>query len=52
MFDVKRKFLFRCESCEAMVLVEFDEPEDLEKIQEDRLILECPCGDHSRVLWD
>lgn len=35
-----------------IVLVEFDEPEDLEKIQEDRLVLECPCGAHSKALRD
>ena len=52
MFGVKRKFLFKCESCEMIVLVELNEPEDLEKIQEDKLFLECSCGKHSKALRD
>lgn len=52
MFGVKKKFLFRCESCEMIVLVEFDKSEDLEKIQEDKLVLECPCGACYKALRD
>lgn len=46
----KRKFLFKCDSCEMIVSVEFDDPEDLEKIQEDKIALECTCGEYSKVL--
>lgn len=48
----KRKFLFKCSDCEMIVSVEFDDPEDLEKIQEDKIALECPCGGYSKILRD
>jgi hypothetical protein len=48
----KRKFLFRCESCQMIVSVEFDDPEEIKKIQEDQMVLECSCGDHCRTLRD
>jgi hypothetical protein len=47
-----RKFLFRCEDCQMIVSVEFDEHIDIEKVQEDKIVLECPCGSHSKVLRD
>jgi len=48
----KRKFLFKCDTCELILSVEFDEPEDLEKVQDDKIILECPCGGHCNILRD
>lgn len=50
--DAKRKFLFKCDECSTILSVEFEEEEDLENIQEDKIVLECPCGGHSRVLRD
>ena len=53
MFNVqKRKFLFKCESCEMIISVEFEDEEDLENVQEDKMVLECPCSGQSRVLLD
>jgi len=48
----KRKFLFKCSDCQMIVSVDFDEPDDIEKVQEDKIVLECPCGAHSKVLRD
>jgi hypothetical protein len=48
----KRKFLFRCDECEMIVSVEFDDPEDLQKISDNKLVLECPCGGYCKVLRD
>ena len=52
MFGNKRKFLFRCEKCDIILSVEIDEEEDLNKIEEKKLVLECPCGGICRVLMD
>ncbi len=53
MFDTKKqKFLFKCNDCQMIVSVEFEEEEDLQKVIEDKLILECPCGGQSFVLRD
>ncbi len=50
--DTKRKFLFKCEECEMILSVEFETEEDLEKIREDKMILECPCSGHCLILRD
>lgn len=50
--DTKRKFLFKCESCQMILSVEFDEEEDLERAQEDKIILECPCEGRCVILRD
>lgn len=54
MFNLlKRKFLFKCDECEMILSVEFEDEEDLEKVQDDKMILECPCGGgHCIVLRD
>lgn len=51
-FDPKQKFLFKCEDCAMILSVEFEEQEDLDKVQEDKMVLECPCGGHCKVLRD
>lgn len=51
MFDDKRKFLFKCEDCETILSVEFED-EDIKKVQEDKMFLECPCGGQCKVLRD
>jgi len=50
--DTKRKFLFKCEECAMILSVEFEDPEDLQSIQDDKIELECPCGAHCKVLRD
>ena len=50
--DLKRKFLFKCEDCEMILSVDFEESEDLQKVQDDAMVLECLCGGHCKVLRD
>lgn len=50
--ETTRKFLFKCEDCAMIISAGFDDPEDLENIQEDKIHLECPCGSHCHVLRD
>jgi hypothetical protein len=50
--DLKRKFLFKCDDCAMLLSVDFEEPEDLQKVQEDKMILQCPCEGQCRVLRD
>lgn len=50
--DPKRKFLFKCEDCEMILSVDFEEKEDIQKIQDNEMVLECPCGGHCKVLRD
>ncbi len=50
--DTKRKFLFKCEDCNMIISAEFEDPEDFENIQEDKVELECPCGSRCKVLRD
>lgn len=52
MFSDTRKFLFRCNECEMILSIEFDNEEDLEKVVEDEIILDCPCGSQCFVLRD
>ena len=53
MFNTKkRSFLFKCEDCGTILSVDFEEQEDFKKIDEDKLILECPCSGHCLVLRD
>ena len=53
MFSISRKFLFRCDHCEMILSVEFQDEEDLQNIQEDKMVLECPCEEgHCFVLRD
>ncbi len=53
MFDDKvHKFLFKCEDCAMIVSVELEEEDELEQVNENKLVLECPCGGKSKVLRD
>jgi hypothetical protein len=52
LLGTTRKFLFKCEECELIMAVGFDDPEDLQNIQEDKIHLECPCGAQCHVLRD
>jgi hypothetical protein len=54
MFDntSKRTFLFRCEDCGMIVSIILEEEIDLEDVQEDKIVLECPCEGRCKVLRD
>lgn len=41
--DKKRKFLFKCEDCQMILSVDLEEEKDLEEVQEDKMVLHCPC---------
>ena len=47
-----RKFLFRCDVCLMILSVDFEDEEDLESVQDDKIELECPCGGKCKVLRD
>jgi hypothetical protein len=42
--EKKRKFLFKCDSCQAILMMEFDDPKDLADVTEDKILFECSCG--------
>lgn len=46
----KRSFLFKCDQCEMIVSVELDEESDIQEAQDDKIVLECPCGGHGIYL--
>lgn len=50
LFDTNIHVLFRCDTCGTIVSVDFEDSEDIEKLNEDKIILECPCGGTSEVL--
>lgn len=53
MFNEKiRKFLFRCEECKTILEVEFDKFEDIKKVTETDVLIECTCGGICQVLRD
>jgi hypothetical protein len=47
-----REFLFKCEDCAMILSVEFVEEEDLQKVNDNKMHLECPCGGQCKVLRD
>lgn len=52
MFIKTRKFLFKCEECKIILSAEFDDEDDIKKVQENKVDLECPCGGYCKVLRD
>ena len=50
--DSKREFLFKCEDCNMIVSVKLEEQEDIQKVDDNKMILECPCGGKCHVLRD
>lgn len=52
LFEPNHNFLFRCESCQAIIAVEFEEEEEKEQVNNDQVMLECPCGGKCKVLRD
>ena len=47
-----REFLFKCEDCAMILAVSFEEEEDLQKVQDNKMILKCLCGSDCLVLRD
>ena len=43
MFSQVRKFLFKCKDCSLILLVEFEEDEDIETVIQDEMTLDCLC---------
>ncbi len=52
MNHVKHEFLFKCEDCETILSIKLEDEEDLKKVQENKMILECVCGSKCFVLRD
>jgi hypothetical protein len=50
--EPKRDFLFKCEDCQMILSVSFEEEEDLQKVNDDKMFLECPCDGQCKVLRD
>lgn len=42
--EKNRKFLFRCNDCRKIFSVEFSDEDDIEKINNNSVIIECECG--------
>lgn len=51
-FEPNDSYLFKCEECEAILVVEFKEEEEKEQLNNNLIILECPCGGKCKVLRD
>jgi len=53
MFDTKTiKFLFKCADCSNIFSVNLDDIEDIQKVRDDQMDLECSCGGKCNVLRD
>jgi hypothetical protein len=42
--ETKKKFLFKCDTCQLILEIDLTDPKDLEELQEDKILLQCPCG--------
>jgi Fe2+ or Zn2+ uptake regulation protein len=50
LFNQSKHVLFKCDECEAIVSVDFDDEDDIKKLNENKIILECQCGGESTIL--
>lgn len=41
--EKKQKFLFKCDTCNIILTMEFDSPKEINDVHEDKILLECPC---------
>jgi hypothetical protein len=48
--DSSKKFLFKCEDCEMILSVILEDKEDLKKVNDNEMYLECPCGGMCLIL--
>lgn len=51
-FQEYRTFLFKCFKCESILAVDFDDKEEIKKVQQKKAIVDCPCGHKCYVLLD
>ena len=47
-----RKFLFKCDACQMILSIEFEDEEDLKDVQDNKIELECVCSGKAKVLRD
>lgn len=40
----KQKHLFKCDTCATILLLQLEDPEEIQDVREDKILLECPCG--------
>lgn len=45
-----RSFLFRCGDCSLVLSVDSFDEEDINKVNEGSMVLECPCGGHCHAM--
>lgn len=51
-WDSKRKFLFKCAECSIILSVEFESQEDIDLVLDDKMKIDCPCGEKCSFLRD
>ena len=52
LFSIVKEFLFKCDVCSMIVAAELEEQNDLDDVQNDKMILDCHCGGKCKVLRD
>ena len=52
LFDLKQKFLLKCNECAMIISVELEDDDDLKKAHDDEFVLPCPCGGEQHILHD
>jgi len=50
--STRKKYLFKCEDCGTILSVEFEEKEDIEKVNDNKMVLQCPCEGSCTILRD
>lgn len=50
IFNQNKQTIFRCVDCQTIVFVEFDNEEDIKKLNENKIVLKCACGGESIIL--
>ena len=45
-----QKFLFKCEECQMILSVSLEDKEDLKKVNDNEMYLECPCSGICKIL--
>lgn len=52
MFIESIKFLFQCQTCKLILSLELEDEEDILRVREDEMNLDCPCGGKCLPLRD
>lgn len=50
MFSQYRQYIFKCDQCGTIIHLDFEDPKDIEDVDEDKVLLDCPCGGYYFVL--